>query len=197
MQTQNTEAKQRILVAAIEVIDADGDAALRITDIASRADVATGLINHHYGSRDGLVAAAQAARFAGLVRRDIEQFTALDPADITPDSVRAAIRDMCEQIASPDRAPIRMLRINALGSAHGRPELQAALSGAVTELLDEFSNLVVVAQKLGVVRVDIGPRALATVILSSPLGFIYSDMDADPVASDVMAETLYRILTGD
>ncbi len=68
MTAQNERGgRARTLEAALEVLEHEGEAALRFTDIAERAGVA---ITHPFASREGLVAALHEHRFAGLVADD-------------------------------------------------------------------------------------------------------------------------------
>ncbi|MDH6239286.1 TetR/AcrR family transcriptional regulator [Aurantimicrobium minutum] len=55
--------KDRLLAAAVEVIDNSGIKELRIRDIAALAGVKEPSVYHFYGSRDALVEAAQAFRY--------------------------------------------------------------------------------------------------------------------------------------
>jgi AcrR family transcriptional regulator len=54
----STGARERILAAAIETMKADGYAGLTIAKVAARAGESKALIAYHYGSKNGLVAAA-------------------------------------------------------------------------------------------------------------------------------------------
>jgi AcrR family transcriptional regulator len=54
---RNAQTRAGLLNAALEVIFADGIAAIRVTDIAERAGVTTGAIQHQFGNREGLVLA--------------------------------------------------------------------------------------------------------------------------------------------
>lgn len=46
--------KQRILLIAMELFAERGFDGVTVRDIAAKADVSVGLINHHYGSKEGL-----------------------------------------------------------------------------------------------------------------------------------------------
>jgi AcrR family transcriptional regulator len=54
----STGARERILAAAIETMKADGYAGLTIAKVAARAGESKALIAYHFGSKNGLVAAA-------------------------------------------------------------------------------------------------------------------------------------------
>ena len=55
--------RERILELAVEAIDAGGEEAIRVNDIAAEAGVTVPTLYRHFGSRDGLVEAAQTYRF--------------------------------------------------------------------------------------------------------------------------------------
>ena len=66
-------ARERILRAAVDIIATEGEAALRLADVAAAAGVALSLTTHYFRTRDHLVAEALAERFAGLVRDDLRR----------------------------------------------------------------------------------------------------------------------------
>lgn len=115
------DASERILAAAVQVIDVDGETSLRVTDVAERAGVATALINHHFRSREGLVASAQERRYNRVILEDLARL--LDHFDATQSRAEtaAALRTAFASIATRDRASNRLARITALAAAHGRP----------------------------------------------------------------------------
>ena len=63
-------ARERILDAAIEVLKSDGYAGLSLAKVAARADENKALISYHFGSRQGLVAAA-ARELGETISRDV------------------------------------------------------------------------------------------------------------------------------
>ena len=60
---QSDSIRQRILELAISAIDEGGEAAVRVNDLATEAGVTVPTLYRHFGSRDGLVEAAQTYRF--------------------------------------------------------------------------------------------------------------------------------------
>ncbi|MBS0022880.1 TetR/AcrR family transcriptional regulator [Microbacterium paraoxydans] len=86
---QNRQARERarenILQAAIAVFSERGVAGASIAEITSRAGVAQGLVNYHFGGKDQLVAA--------VIDRWFETVLELARVDGTPDEMLAAIID--------------------------------------------------------------------------------------------------------
>ena len=86
---QNRQARERarenILQAAIAVFSERGVAGASIAEITSRAGVAQGLVNYHFGGKDQLVAA--------VIDRWFETVLEIARVDGTPDEMLAAIID--------------------------------------------------------------------------------------------------------
>ena len=62
------DRRELLLGAAVRHLDTASAESLRVGAIAEEAGVAVGLINHYFGSRDGLIAAAQQRRIAGATQ---------------------------------------------------------------------------------------------------------------------------------
>jgi AcrR family transcriptional regulator len=188
------DGRQRLLDAAVRLLDAHGESALRMTAIAEEAGVAVGLITHHFGSRDGLVVAAQQVRVAGAVAADVATIEAilLDVDD--PQVLRERLAVLTAAIVDVGRASARMSRVAALASAHGRPAAGAALGETVGELLGSLEVLIEGARERGLVRADVDPRALATLLQAYSLGLVLADLDPDRADPDALLEHLTRAL---
>ena len=65
---QSTNSRGLILALAIKAIDTGGEASIRVKQIADEAGTSVTSIYHFFGSREGLIEAAQIARFEGGFR---------------------------------------------------------------------------------------------------------------------------------
>ncbi len=188
--------RRRILEAAKEVIASDGEAALRILDIAAQAEVAQGLINHHFGSRDGLVAAAQRERFAGEMERDRERLMRLLGSQPTREQFIAGIARLTRDVVRRTRSDARLDRAAMIGAAHGRPEYREQLGPIVAGFIDALTHVVSHTQAAGFVPKELDPRAVATFIQAYAFGFVLADLDERRVPESALAEVIDRALTG-
>jgi AcrR family transcriptional regulator len=180
-------ARDRILAAAVGIVARDGEAALRLADVAAEAGVALSLTTHYFRTRDHLVAEALAARFAGLVRDDLRRVAAsVDAGDAA--AFWSGVRRLTGEVLDRGRAPQRLMRLATIGGAHGRPDLAARLGEELTALLDEFGAVLAAAQARGYIRADVDARALATFIHAYTLGMVAADLDVRPSdIADVLA----------
>ncbi len=176
---EETPARERILRAAVDIIAAEGEAALRLADVAAAAGVALSLTTHYFRTRDHLVAEALAERFAGLVRDDLRRI-----ARLVREGDGGAFRDgltrLTADVLDRRRSTQRLARIAAVGGAHGRPDLSQRLGEETAALLDELAVVIRSAQESGLVRADLDPRARATFLQAYSLGMVVADLDARP-----------------
>lgn len=192
------EGRERLLAAAVAHLDTRGEAGLRVTDIAAEAEVAIGLIRHHFGSRDGLVAAAQQRRVEGATREDLEGGRALLTQVADNEALLSRLAELTRAVIDRDRADIRLARFAAIATAHGRPEARESIGATLGELLDDLSVLIMEAQLRGLVRRDLDARAVATFLQAYSLGLIVHDLDPkEPDAAkltDVIVTAVRAIL---
>lgn len=192
------DGRERLLRVTVRYLETHGEAALRVSDIAAEADVAIGLIRHHFGSRDGLVTAAQQRRLEGLTREDLAGVRTV-LADITDlDDLLGRLRLLTLAIVDRQRADVRMSRLAALATAHGRPAARVDLSVTIGDLLDELARVLLEAQERGLVREDLDPRAIATFIQAYSLGLVVHDLDPvdlpDEAVADVITTAIRAVL---
>lgn len=115
---------QRILERTIHVIETAGEAAIRTNPIAFECGVTPPILYRAYGSREGLIIAAQAERY----RRSTEDATTYLFRYIAEansrDQLRENIATSLDFIFSDHRAANRRLRAEVIGSSMSRPELR-------------------------------------------------------------------------
>ncbi len=190
------DGRQRLLQAALDHLAKHSEADLRVTEIAEQANVAVGLIRHHFGSRDGLVTAAQQTRLAGAVKTDLAAAEAFLRAAEDVDEFLDGVRQLTAALLDPARRDIRLSRIAVIGTAHGRPEVRDAYAVTVEELVDTLTGIVLQAQARGIARADLDARAIATFIQSYALGMILHDLDPAAVASERFVDVVMAALRG-
>jgi AcrR family transcriptional regulator len=191
-----SDGRQRLLQAALNHLVTHSEADLRVTDIAREADVAVGLIRHHFGSRDGLVAAAQQVRLAGAVKTDLEAAQSFIKAARHVDEFTEGIRQLTVALLDPARTDIRLSRIAVIGTAHGRPEVRQAYAATIKELIDALNVLVLQGQASGLIRRDLDARAIATFIQAYALGMILHDFDPEAADPDRIVDVILAAVGG-
>lgn len=118
---------ERILERAIEVIESGGEVAIRTNVIAEECGVSPPILYRAFGSREGLLVAAQAERYRRSSALAAEFLISQVGASSSREELRSRVAGALDFIFSPDRARGRRLRAEVIGSAVSRPPLREAI----------------------------------------------------------------------
>ena len=186
-----TDGRSRILEAAFAIVEESGEAALRFADVAEQAGVALSVITHHFGTREGLLAAVHSRRFAGLVERDVARVSGLTGV-ISREEVSVAVARLTREVVAASRAPGRLARVSSIGATHGRPELSEAIAEEATRLIERLTEVLRDLQASGFMVDDVDPRAFAIFIQAYSIGMVLADLDTSPPSRDAIGEVVER-----
>jgi AcrR family transcriptional regulator len=172
--------EQKILDEAIRIIEANGEAGLRVHDIEVAVEVTPPSIYHFFGSREGLVIAAQEERLV----RSFAEFNAVSASILRGVSSRAELRDaflnILTMIYDPSRSLARQQRLFALGSVEGRPELAVVLGEAARSFLRQLAENFQVFKDIGWTRPDLDLEAFIQWLAGQILGRVYIEIGCEP-----------------
>ena len=149
---------QLILDAAIDHIERFGVDGMRIEKVLADARSSTGSMRHHFGSRAGLVEAAQ---YEIYVRTMLAESTAnLDGgfAATTTEEFLEYVSVQLTRIASdPVARERRMTRLRVFANASTRPELMESVAWLQQQLIEVTSGVFRSAQTRGLINASIDP----------------------------------------
>lgn len=183
-----TEVGQRLIDATIEVIDATGETSVRVQEIVAAVGVQVPVLYRNFGSREGLVQAAQAHRLRRDRATGIGTFAAGVDAAGSAEEFRELLDALLRELSSPARAEVRWKRINAVGSTYGRPELAVAVAHLLQETLEELSAPLHLAHRRGWTRADLDVDAFAAWFAGQLLGRVLIELGSSPVDGDAWNE---------
>jgi AcrR family transcriptional regulator len=136
--TETNTTRERLLKATAAAIDKGGEGAVRIRDLTKSCNITAPSIYHFFGSREGLIDAAQAFRFSrGQLQIGDAFASAIHKCKNKTQFVELA-HQFLTIMFSYERRAIRNLRLNVLGNAVNRPDLSKELAQ-----VQEESNVVV------------------------------------------------------
>ena len=180
------ETADLILAEARAMIEESGDNAFRVTDLATRCNVAIGLLYHYYKDRDGLIAAVRESQFLAHVDSDVANLSRIVSKDGDLDAVlKVLVDDFCSP-HSTERNEFRLDRMDALVAARHNPELRKRLTDVESRLSSEIVATVQQAKLDGLVDPTVDDKALAFMLEVIPLGTalanVYGEYMPDPEA---------------
>ena len=170
--------RDKILEAAIGIIEAEGEAGVRVDRVVEAAGFTKPVLYHHFADREDLVIAAQGERYRrtfddALVALSV--FREAQSQDVFLDRVAIALGDF----TSPEGRRRRRMRTEILGAAVGRPQLHDAITEANRQFVASLGDFLTRARKAGLISPQRDPRDIAAWWLSVVAGRYVIDVDAD------------------
>jgi AcrR family transcriptional regulator len=180
------ETADLILAEARAMIEESGDNAFRVTDLASRCNVAIGLLYHYFKDRDGLIAAVRESQFLAHIESDVAMLSNIVSHEGDLDAVLKILVDDFSDPRNKMRNEFRLDRMDALVAARHNPDLLQRLTEAEARLTTEIIATVQQAKIDGLVDPAVDDKALAFMLEVIPLGTalsnVYGDYMPDPEA---------------
>jgi AcrR family transcriptional regulator len=193
---RSRNTRERVLDIVLEQLEEGGEAAVRMDDLHDRSGVSIGSIYHHFGDRDGVIAAAQLRRFARYAEAEIAALSHIVERAGSVAEFRRSVRQLTVRTASQVRVAERWGRIGVLGSTIGRPALRDEVRAVQTRLTDEFQAHIAQGQARGFFRSDLDSRALAAFIEAYSLGLALNDLDEHAVDEQAWEKVVWAVLDG-
>lgn len=184
-----------VIEATIKAIEAGGEAGVRIDDILQETGISKGSLYHHFGGREGLIAAARVMQFSRFVAEDAETIRNTLTKTTTYEEFLAATSMLIQVNNSVEREHARHNRLSVIASSYGRPELHKSLAlqqHLHTETIAEAARY---GQKMGWVRSDVDARAIAVFVQSYNLARVLLDLDTEPISTEEW-EKVVRVALG-
>lgn len=190
---------QRIVEATIDAIEAKGEAGVRLVEVAEVAEVSKTLIYHYFGDREGLIAAAEAARYLRMVTPGIEQAAKFVESCSTPAEWTEFVTGVYRVGTSAAGSKRRSARFQILGSAVSRPRLRAAVVEANNTSVVELAAVLDRAQERGLMGRRLSGFAISVwlqgLMLSRHLAEITDDVAQEDAWDAVTAVVVKEIFS--
>ena len=174
--------RTRILDFAVAAIDAGGERAVRVHDIAAQVGISVPVIYHYFGNREGLVIAAQIERYTRQTRTDFSALQRAVAACTSGAELRTALRITWKRSLA-ERAANRWRRINVVGSAYGRPELESAVARAHDDIVAGLTGILEPCRDRGWLRAGIDLPSTVAWQISVMIGRVHVEhgtLNGDP-----------------
>lgn len=182
-----TSTRDRILNATTAVIEAGGAAKVRVHAIAAECGITATTINRYFGSRCGLVNAAQAERYRlanrGLDATYVERVQAMTSADEFRQFVEAVWRYF---LTNPDFVVSLRTRAFLLGSTEGIDDLREEMFAAPWPEFDRIVEILTLAHQRGWTRPELDILGTATALVVLLEGRVRFEFEASRADIDAL-----------
>lgn len=171
--------RSRLVDATIDAIDAGGEAAVRLRDVAAAVGIAQPSIYHFFATRERLIEAAQGVRWQRDMEPMVEFFRGALSSATNADEFLKAARATLHRVYRPDRWASRRKRFNVLAGVGARPELREVIAASQRRVDDAIAEIFRHAQERGWMRGDVDAVMFAAWTVGQVNGRIFVEIDAD------------------
>lgn len=178
------DTRVRLLNATIEMLNEGGESAVRVQKVAAMANITEPSVYHFFGSRSGLIEAAQIERFRRSQHEVTDVFGEAIRSCKSINEFREIVRASLLSIYNEGRAPYRAMRAEIFGSAQSRPELKALLRDAGRLVIENLKGHIDYAKERGWVRSDLDTYAFSTWMVGQAYARTVAELDLADEMSD-------------
>lgn len=189
---RRSEAEERLLAAAAELISEVGPAGVTLATIGERAGYSRGLATHHFGSKGALM-----QRLLDQVTHDFreEAFAEAESGSVL-DQALGLVRAYFAVLQQP--VPVKRARLVlwADAVATGAPDTRSAMREADRAFRADLAKGIARGVETGEIAGPVEPDAVATVIIGMLRGIALQKMLDDDVDLEACRAEVERVLKG-
>jgi AcrR family transcriptional regulator len=190
-----TSTYERIREATIEIIRQSGPVDFRIEELVNATGQSVGGIYHHFGNRDGLLAAAYEKMVGDLLDSDRATILTLLEECSSLQEFQAGLHEFAVSLQSPERTEMRWLRLEGMVLARRKPVLWEALHKVHLRHADAFEVFVIEAQDRGWLRQDLSPYHVYLAMTSVAVGTMSDNIGRNALDADEWASAILNLFT--
>jgi AcrR family transcriptional regulator len=188
---RRTEAEQRLLAAAAELIAEAGPSGVTLANIGERAGYSRGLATHHFGSKGAMMQRLVDSVTTGFR----EQVFIESTSDAVLDQALGLVRAYFHELAQARPANRARLVLWADAVATGAPDVRLAMLASDRAFREELAKRIERGQAAGEVARSADPGAAATVIIGMLRGVALQSMLDDELDLDACRIEIEELLT--
>ena len=189
---QETIAK--LLEVTISELDRVGLAEIDIESLLSKSKISKGSLYHHFGSKNGLLAAAEAQQFMKYLKREGETFRKL----IEDCKSKQKFIDLVAAVMKITRleanVAFRKKRVRAIAMSFNDENLAQVLKNAQIEVTQYLAGSFQIAKDRGWVKPDTDLMALSYWIQGVFIGHIMLDITEQTEHEDAWGQVAFQAL---
>ena len=185
---------KRLLKYSTAEIKRNGVANYDLDDVLRRSKTSKGSLYHHFGSKNGLIAATQSHTISADIGRDNERLRAFIEAAKSKDEMLAVLDFAIQHGITSDSAEARKRRIQALAFAQHDKHLALQLRNDQIEASEYLAGTLQIAQDRGYFSPSVSCRGFAFWIQGAVFGHLLVEIAEDTNLAEEWTATMRRAL---
>ena len=185
---------KRLLKYSTAEIKRNGVANYDLDDVLRRSKTSKGSLYHHFGSKNGLIAATQSHTISADIGRDNQSLRAFIEAAKSKDEMLAILDFAIQHGITSDSAEARKRRIQALAFAQHDKHLALQLRNDQIEASEYLAGTLQIAQDRGYFSPSVSCRGFAFWIQGAVFGHLLVEIAEDTNLAEEWTATMRRAL---
>ena len=173
-----------LLEAAIRLIDSGGERAVKVEPLAASLDMSVTMMYRYFGSRQGLVDAAQAERWVRSLSTSVSASAQLLDDARSATEFRKRFNQAVVAGLGRDRLGNLLRQANIVGSAYGRPELMTFVAATAKQVDQGLVTVIEGARQRGWVLRNADPVTITSWLTSVTFGRVLAWIEPDQAFDD-------------
>lgn len=199
--TRGLVTVDRLIQITTQELDRVGLNRIDIDSILRKSKVSKGSLYHHFGSKDGLLAAAEAQQFMNYLKIEGDVLrTAIEKCE-TKVQFRSLTATVMKLSGLKDNHEFRKKRLRAIAMSFNNIELAKIMKNAQREAMQSLAESMKIAQDRGWIKTDADLLALSYWLSGVFIGHVMLDItdqpDLDSRWSEVAILALESFVTED
>lgn len=195
------ETMQKLLDATSSELDRVGLSKIDIESLLRKSKISKGSLYHHFGSKNGLLAAAEAKQFMRYLRQESETLRRLIEDCETKQNFVNLVTSVIKVQRLKDGLELRKKRVRAIAMSLSNKKLAQVLKNAQIDVAQHLAGSLQIAKDRGWVKPDTDLVALSYWIQGVFIGHIMLDIAEQPeheeAWSQIALQALQPFLTDD
>ena len=188
------ETIEKLLEVTISELDRVGLAEIDIDSLLRKSKISKGSLYHHFGSKNGLLAAAEAQQFMKYLKREGETFRKLIEDCATKQKFVDLVAAVMKITSLEENLGFRKKRVRAIAMSFNDENLAQVLKNAQIEITEYLAGSFQIAKDRGWVKPDTDLMALSYWIQGVFIGHIMLDITEQTEHEDAWSQIAFQAL---
>ena len=185
---------EKLLEVTISELDRVGLAEIDIDSLLRKSKISKGSLYHHFGSKNGLLAAAEAQQYMRYLKREGENFRRLIEGCATKQKFVDLVAAVMKITRLEENLGFRKKRVRAIAMSFNDENLAQVLKNAQIEVTEYLAGSFQIAKDRGWVKPDTDLMALSYWIQGVFIGHIMLDITEQTEHEDAWSQVAFQAL---
>jgi AcrR family transcriptional regulator len=185
---------EKLLEVTISELDRVGLAEIDLDSLLRKSKISKGSLYHHFGSKNGLLAAAEAQQFMKYLKREGETFRELIEDCKSKQKFVDLVADVMKITRLEANIDFRKKRVRAIAMSFNDETLAQVLKNAQIEVTEYLAGSFQIAKDRGWVKPDTDLMALSYWIQGVFIGHIMLDITEQTEHEDAWGQVAFEAL---